>query len=100
MGDFGAKAKGFSFGLLVGGAMGAAAALLWAPQAGQGTRRFIKDQAKWVGDSLFSALDEIQEVAQKAGTAIPSFGDKETRIQKHIDELKGEIEALRTASEE
>lgn len=84
----------FLAGVIVGGLLGAAAALLWAPQSGQSTRRLLKDQAKEVTDSLVSIVEEAGDLFEKASSSLPSFGDKEAKMRKRIEELRSELEQM------
>lgn len=62
----------FVEGLIIGGAMGAIAGLLWAPRTGKETRRLIKktaeampDMATDVGTSLQKNMSSVSSVARE-----------------------------------
>lgn len=52
---------GFFSGLLVGAAIGAAIALLYAPQPGAETRRMVKEKALEVKEKAAKAASKIKE---------------------------------------
>lgn len=54
--DFGA----FLVGFIVGGLVGAAAALLLAPQSGEETRAYIKDRSIELKDKAVETIDEAR----------------------------------------
>ncbi len=62
--------SGMLFGLLVGGALG----LLYAPQSGKETRKFIKAKAMFAKDKVLEGIDTAKEEAvefkQKATRAV------------------------------
>lgn len=54
-------AKGFLIGMLVGSAVGAAAALLFAPMEGAETRRKIADTSKSAKDKVTQAASSVRK---------------------------------------
>ncbi|MGD0857275.1 MAG: YtxH domain-containing protein [Dehalococcoidia bacterium] len=55
------SSTGFFSGLIVGAAVGAAIALLYAPQPGTETRRLVKEKALEVKEKAAKAADKIKE---------------------------------------
>jgi gas vesicle protein len=55
------SSAGFISGILVGAAVGAAIALLYAPQPGTETRRIVKEKALEVKDKAVKAAGKIKE---------------------------------------
>ena len=51
----------FLVGLLVGSALGAAAALLYAPQSGEGTRDSLKRKGLQIKDSATDVYDQVKD---------------------------------------
>ena len=51
----------FLVGLLVGSALGAAAALLYAPQSGEGTRGSLKRRGLQIKDSATDIYDQVKD---------------------------------------
>lgn len=54
-------AKGFFIGVLVGGALGAAAALLFAPMEGVETRRKIADTSRSAKDKVTKTAANVKK---------------------------------------
>lgn len=55
----------FGVGLLVGAAVGAAIAILYAPRSGKETRAAIKEKAEEVSGKASGIIDEAKEKAKK-----------------------------------
>jgi gas vesicle protein len=53
--------SGFFSGLLIGAVLGAAVALLYAPQPGTETRRLVKEKALEVKEKAAKAASKIKE---------------------------------------
>ena len=53
--------SGFFAGLLIGAAIGASVALLYAPQSGPETRRLVKEKALEVKEKAAKAANKIKE---------------------------------------
>ena len=95
-GDFGAFVSGF----VIGGLVGAAVALLFAPQSGEETRTLIydkgielKDQAEEIIDDTRTRAEELAKEAktkaeelQKRGQEL--FDDQKKKISKAVDSGK------------
>ncbi len=54
-------AKGFLIGMLVGGVVGAGAALLFAPMKGEETRRKIADTSKSATEKVGKVASSVKE---------------------------------------
>ena len=78
----------FFAGLIIGGLVGAAAAMLMAPQSGEETRALIRDKSIELKDK---AVDVGQDVQLRAEKALET-----TRVQLEdvVDELKGRTDEL------
>ncbi len=55
--------SGFAFiaGLVVGGAVGALAGLLFAPETGEETRKKLGDKSKELADDFYDKFDDFKE---------------------------------------
>jgi gas vesicle protein len=72
MEDNGMKRGGGNFwvGMLVGLAVGAGAAMLYAPKSGAETREMIKDRARQVGESATNTYNRAKsKIAEMRGKA-------------------------------
>ena len=78
----------FFAGMVIGGLVGAAAAMLLAPQSGEETRALIRDKSIELKDK---AVDVSQDVQLRAEKALDT-----TRVQLEdvVDELKGRTDEL------
>ena len=78
----------FFAGMVIGGLVGAAAAMLLAPQSGEETRALIRDKSIELKDK---AVDVSQDVQLRAEKALET-----TRVQLEdvVDELKGRTDEL------
>ena len=74
----------FLAGFVVGGALGALAGILLAPQSGEETRELLNDASKDVVKKTDKTVKEIQE---KADTVV-------TDLQKKSDEIMDKIQTL------
>ena len=63
---------GLSIGVLAGAVVGAAVALLFAPQSGKETRKMIKDKT----------IDVVDTVKEKAGGVVEVFKDGASEINR------------------
>lgn len=48
-------------GALIGGIIGSAAGILFAPKKGSATRKFLKDKSEYIGKHAKSAFQKIKE---------------------------------------
>lgn len=62
--------KQFFLGVLVGGAVGAGLALLYAPQRGSDTRKTISDAASSVGDRVSGLAAGVKDKVHDTAVAI------------------------------
>lgn len=74
----------FLAGFLVGGALGAVAGILLAPQSGEETRELLSDASKDVVKKTDRTVKDIQD---KADSAV-------SEMQKKGDEIMGKIQSL------
>lgn len=74
----------FLAGFIVGGALGAIAGILLAPQSGEETRELLDDASKDVVKKTDKTVKEIQE---KADFVVSD-------LQKKGDEIMGKIQSL------
>jgi gas vesicle protein len=78
-----ADTRDFMFGVVIGGVLGAAAALLYAPQAGTETRVMLKDKAT-------EAKEKTEELAQQAKARAMEMKDQ---AQARATEVSGQVKA-------
>lgn len=74
----------FLAGCVIGGALGAVAGVLLAPQSGEETRDLLSDASKDVAKKTDKTVKEIQD---KADTVV-------TDLQKKSDEIMEKIQSL------
>jgi len=84
--DFGAYIAGF----IIGGLVGAAAALLLAPQSGEETRTMIRDKSIELKDKAAASAEEAYE---KASTALD---ETRARLTTTVDDLRKRVDDLAT----
>jgi gas vesicle protein len=82
--DFGAYLAGF----LIGGLVGAATALLLAPQSGEETRTMIRDKSIELKDKAAESAEDALNRATKA------LEDTRTRLGTVVDDLRVRVEEL------
>jgi gas vesicle protein len=88
-GDFGAFLSGF----VIGGLVGAAVALLMAPQSGEETRTIIRDKGIELKDKVEQASQETRAKAEElAKEARTKAEDLQKRGQVILEEQKTRIE--------
>ncbi|RME70539.1 MAG: YtxH domain-containing protein, partial [Chloroflexi bacterium] len=75
----------FFAGLVIGGLVGAALALLLAPQSGEETRAQLRDRSLEYKDR---AEESILEARQKAEQQIAALQDQVSRLQHQVAELQ------------
>jgi len=73
---------GFGTGLLLGVAIGATLALLYAPRTGRETRRLIREKAEEAWDTGAKRVEEIREQASE------TLGKARQRVDKMVHGLK------------
>lgn len=74
----------FLAGFVVGGALGAIAGILLAPQSGEETRELLSDASKEVVKKTDKTVKDIQD---KADTVVSD-------LQKKSDEILGKIQSM------
>jgi gas vesicle protein len=88
-GDFGAFVSGF----LIGGIVGAAVAILFAPQSGEETRTMIREKSiELKGQVERTAAEARARAEQMAQEARQKAEDLQRRGQVVLEEQKGRIE--------
>ena len=86
--------KDFALGLIIGGLIGAAVALLYAPMAGEDTRRRVGER---LGDLAEEAKGKASGVAESAreratgalGTARERVGEVTTTLRERVEDFRG-----------
>ena len=95
--------KTFEFikGMVIGGALGAIAGMLFAPKSGSETRQ---DISKMSDEFLGKAQDEYEVALKKSKKAYESAVDKmkelETLAKEKYDEMEGKVEELKVKGKE
>ena len=83
--DFGAFLSGF----VIGGLVGAAVALLFAPQSGEETRTLLKEKSIELKDRAVESYEEAYARAEKAAAEAKARADELARLaRERADELK------------
>jgi gas vesicle protein len=82
--DFGAYLAGF----IIGGLVGAAAALLLAPQSGEETRTLLRDKSIELKDKATESAEETLHKATKV------LEDTRTRLVESMDDLRTRVDEL------
>lgn len=83
--EFGAFLTGF----VVGGLVGAAVALLFAPQSGEETRAIIKEKSIELKDKAVETVEEAYARAEAAAQEAKARADELARVaQERAEELK------------
>lgn len=81
----------FLAGFVVGGALGALAGVLLAPQSGEETRDLLSDASKDVVKKTDKTVKEIQEKADSVVTDLQQKSDEiMDKIQTLLNKQKGE----------
>ena len=78
----------FFAGFLIGGLVGAAVALLLAPQSGEETRAIIRDKSIELKDKASESAIEMQRRAEK------TIGDVRTKAGESVEELRLKTEEI------
>jgi gas vesicle protein len=78
---------GFGTGLLIGAVIGGVIALLYAPQSGKKTRKFLKNKAtEFVDEVKEEASEVVDEVKEKASEVVDEVKEKASGV---MDTVKG-----------
>lgn len=98
--DNGSGGGGFLLGLIIGGALGAALALLYAPQRGEDTRGFVAQKSNEYASAAKSKTSEMADalrqnaasIGDKAGDVVDSLkskaGDVSSRASDMVSSVK------------
>jgi len=78
----------FFAGFLIGGLVGAAVALLLAPQSGEETRAIIRDKSIELKDKASESAAEVRSRAEK------TYGDVRTKASESAEGLRLKTEEL------
>ena len=87
--------KGLFIGILTGGALGAALALLYAPKSGKELRQDIRDKSdeyldeaeKYIAEAKDKAIDLINEGKKRSEKLIKDAKDKSDQLLKDAEKL-------------
>jgi len=80
-----AEKREFLLGMLMGSAIGAAVALLYAPQAGDDTREVLRQKASDAKDKAAGLAEGVKS------TVVESAGAAKTRVAGAADTVKGRV---------
>lgn len=81
----------FLAGFIVGGALGAIAGVLLAPQSGEETRELLYDASKEMADKTDKTVKDIQDKADVVVSELQEKGDEiMNKIQSLINKQKEE----------
>jgi gas vesicle protein len=87
-----AEKREFLIGMLMGSAIGAAVALLYAPQAGEGTRELLKERAgEAKGKALEVAGGVRTTVAESTDVARARVADAAGSVKARVSEATGTV---------
>lgn len=92
---------GFLSGLVVGGVIGAVAAVLLAPNSGKATREQLRDKSFEIRDKIQQAASDLQGQARTVGADVKV--KTETFVedaQEMIDERREQVERTANAARE
>lgn len=85
----------FGMGLLAGLALGALAGLLFAPSAGEETRRRIAGGAEAAWDNAGKAVDASERVVSMVSARVEEMLNLEERnVRRRLEDLRTDIEKL------
>ncbi len=98
--DFGSFLSGF----LMGGLIGAAVALLMAPQSGEETRKLIRDKGIELRDQASETLEEAAAEARSRADELTKMArERASEVTKmareRSEELRGRVEDIRSRGE-
>jgi gas vesicle protein len=90
-----AESKDFMIGVLVGSAIGAAAALLYAPQPGADTRILLKTKADEARERTAEAAQQARgKASEMVTTAQTRIGDVRGQVQAKAGEISNQAHGL------
>lgn len=82
----------FLAGFIVGGAIGAIAGVLLAPQSGEETREMLNDASKDIAKKTDKTVKDIQNKAENVVSELQQKGDEiMDKIQTLINKQKNEV---------
>lgn len=77
--------KGMAFGTLVGGIVGSAAGILFAPDSGKNTRKKIQDNTENVKDHIHKNVEKAKD---NLAHAKDNVYHKKTEIREAVDKIR------------
>jgi len=86
--------SGFAFiaGLVVGGAIGAIAGLLFAPETGEETRKKVAVKSKEWADDLYNKFDDLKEsVNEVLDDVKQGAAEVMDDVKKNTDKVLGDV---------
>ena len=96
--DGGAYTRGFVFGALIGGAIGAITALLLAPKSGAELRQELAEKSAGIYDKASDYFDDVHE---NVGTAVSTtVNEGRIRAESIINKAKAQAEELLESAED
>jgi len=100
-----AQTREFVLGMLMGAAVGAAVAILYAPQSGPETRGLLKEKAGEVKDKTAQAVDtaktRAREVTENVTTSAQQLVEKgRTTVGTKVSAVQAAVDAGRQAFQE
>src|SRR5579862_1615388 len=84
----GGGAGSFLLGLIIGGALGAVLALLYAPQSGEETRGFVAQKSNEYASAAKAKTDEVTEALRQNAA---SLGDKAGDVVDSLKSKAGDV---------
>lgn len=99
--DYQSSSASWLLSFVLGGLVGAAVAMLWAPKSGRQTRDQIKDMAQ---DAKEKAEDYYGQMREKVSTAMQKgsevFQQKKSEMQETVEKGKEAYEKAKTTATE
>ncbi len=99
--DYRSSSASWLLSFVLGGLVGAAVALLWAPKSGRQTREHIKDVAQdakeKAGDYYGQMRDKVSSAMQKGSEV---FQQKKSEMQSTVEQGKEAYEKAKTTATE
>jgi gas vesicle protein len=92
MNDNGQSFLSFLIGLIIGGLVGAAVALLYAPQSGEETRAAIKEKSIELRDQATEQATYLRDQAQQRIETLQTQAQQQlSSLQSQMDDLQGRL---------
>jgi gas vesicle protein len=97
-----AQTRDFVLGLFVGAAVGAAVAILYAPQSGPETRDYLRQKGSEFKDKTSAAVDtakqRARDVAGNVGTSAQQIVDTaRSKVEAQVSAVQAAVDAGRQA---